>query len=138
MHVVPLTAESYTRYQKVCISRCFVHHLFMYELREQQKKKDLAAAEGEIKTKLCHQLQRVAPVDTIAPDDGDGGIASSRRRLHGRALLAAHAGTRLAVNRAENRHRGPETILKNHHRGLVQRLASTPMRESQPASWWRC
>lgn len=43
----------------------------MYELREQQQQqqKDLAAVEGEIKTKLCHQLQRFAPVDTIAPDD---------------------------------------------------------------------
>lgn len=72
----------------------------MYELRELQQKKDLAEVEGEIKTKLCHQLQRFAPVDTIPPNDEEA--APSRRRLRGRVLLAAHAGTCFAVNRAEN------------------------------------
>lgn len=89
--------------------------------------------EGEIKTTLCHQLQRFAPVYTIAPDQ-----EMVSQLLPDVNCVVLLAGMCLAVNRAENWHRGPETILKRHHRGSVRRLASTPVRESQPASRWRC
>lgn len=125
MHAVPLTVmfeQHFTRNTKKCASAAFlrraVHHLFMYELREQQqKKKDLAAVEGEIKTKLCHQLQRFAQVDRIAPD----------QEMVAQLLPVLLAGMCLVVNRTEHWHRGPETILKHHHRGLGRR-------ETQPAS----
>lgn len=61
------------------------------------KKKDLAGVEGEIKTTLCHQLQRFAPVYTITPDQEM--VAQLLPDVNSVVLLA---GMCLAVNRAEN------------------------------------